>query len=60
MERALRIMDGLAALLQDATADENVKIVHTFVMCDRRRDLQSIASEVGILLGHNKQSYPTT
>ena len=37
-------MDGL-------TADENFKVVHTLVMCDRRRDLQSIASEVGIRIG---------
>ena len=33
---------------KDATADENVKVVHTLVMFDRRRDLRSIASEVGI------------
>ena len=36
---------------QNATTDENVKVVHTLVMCDRRGDLQSIASEVGISLG---------
>ena len=35
----------------DATADENVEIVHNLVMCDRRRDLRSIASEVGISFG---------
>ena len=29
---------------KDATADENVKAVHTLVMCDRRRDMRSIAS----------------
>ena len=29
---------------KDATTDENVKVVHTLVMCDRRRDLQIIAS----------------
>ena len=34
-----------------ATSDENVKFVHTLVMCDRRRDLRSIASEVGISFG---------
>ena len=28
--------------------DENVKVVHTLVMCDRRLDLRSIASEVGV------------
>ena len=35
-ERALRMMDGLA---KDAVADENVMIVYSLVMCDRRRDL---------------------
>ena len=33
---------------KDTTADENVKVVYTLVFCDRRRDLRSIASEVGI------------
>ena len=32
----------------DGLADENVKFVNILVMCDRRRDLQSIASEEGI------------
>ena len=41
------MMDGL----EDATADENVKVVHTLVMCDRRRDLRSIVSEMGISFG---------
>ena len=36
---------------KDATADENVKFVHTLFMCDKRRDLRSIASEVGISFG---------
>ena len=36
---------------KDATTDENVKVVHTLVMCDRRRDLRSIASEVGVRFG---------
>ena len=36
---------------KDTTTDENVKIVHNLVMCDRRRDLRSIASEVGISFG---------
>ena len=36
---------------KDATTDENVKVVHTLVMCDRERDLRSIASEVGINFG---------
>ena len=43
--------DGRPGRPQDATADENVKVVHTLVMCDRRRDLQNIASEVGISFG---------
>ena len=36
---------------KDATTDENVEIVHNLVMCDRRRDLRSIASAVGIRFG---------
>ena len=36
---------------KDATSDENVKVVHILLMCDRSRDLQSIASEVGISFG---------
>ena len=36
---------------KDASTDENVKVVHTLVMCDRRRDLRSIASEVIISFG---------
>ena len=39
---------GLSGRPNDATADENVKVLHTMVMCDRRRDLRSIVSEVGI------------
>ena len=35
---------------KDATADENVKVMHTLVKCDRR-DMQSIASEIGISFG---------
>ena len=35
----------------DVTNDETVKAVHTVVMCDRRRDLQSIASKVDISFG---------
>ena len=46
----LRMMDGLA-VPKDATADENTKAVHTLVMCDRRQDLRSIASKVGISFG---------
>ena len=40
---------------KDATTDENVEIVHNLVICDRRRDLRSIASEVGTSLGQCKQ-----
>ena len=40
--------DGRSGRAKDTTADENVKVVHTMVMCDRRRDLRSIASEVDI------------
>ena len=40
--------DGLSGRFKD---DENVKVMHTLVMCDKRRDLQSIASEVGISFG---------
>ena len=36
---------------KDATTDENVKVLHTLVMGDRRRDLQSIANEVSISFG---------
>ena len=40
--------DGRSGRPKDATADENVKVVHTQVMCDKRRDLRRIASEVSI------------
>ena len=36
---------------EDAPTNENVEIVHNLVMCERRRDLRSIASEVGISFG---------
>ena len=36
---------------KDVTSDENVKVVHTLVMCDKRGDLRIIASEVGISFG---------
>ena len=38
--------DGRSGRPKDATADENVKVVHSLVMCDTRRNLQSIAREV--------------
>ena len=40
---------------KDATTDENVEIVDNLVMCDRRRDLRGIASEVGISFRQCKQ-----
>ena len=40
--------DGQSYRPKDAFAYENVKVVHTLIMCDRTRDMQSIASEVGI------------
>ena len=43
--------DGRSGRPKDATADENVKVVHTLVMCDGRRDVRSTASEVGISFG---------
>ena len=36
---------------KEATTDENVEIVHSLVMCDRRRNQRDIASEVGISFG---------
>ena len=36
---------------KEATKDENTEIVHTLVMCDRKRNLRDIASEVGISFG---------
>ena len=35
----------------DATAEKKVKVMHILVMCNRRRDLRSIASVVGISFG---------
>ena len=43
--------DGLSGHPTDATADDNVKVVHTLIICDRRRDLRSITSEEGISFG---------
>ena len=36
---------------KDVTTDEKVEIVHILFMCNRMRDLRSIASEVGISFG---------
>ena len=38
--------DGPSGCPKDATADENVKVVHILVMCDKRLDLRSIVSEL--------------
>ena len=43
--------DAKSGRPKDATTDENVEIVHNLVVCDRRRDLRSIASEGGIRFG---------
>ena len=48
--------DGRSGRPKDAFADENVMVVDTLVMCNRRRELRSIASEVGINLGQYNQS----
>ena len=40
--------DGQSGGPKDATTYENVKFVHTLVMCDKEGDVPSIASEVGI------------
>ena len=40
--------DGQSGSPKDANTDENVKVVQTLVMCDSRRDLQNIASEVDV------------
>ena len=44
-------VDGWPGHPKDATADENVKGMHNFVMCDKRRDPQSIAIKMGISFG---------
>ena len=43
--------DARSGRPEDATTDENVEIVHSLDMCDRRRDLRSIASKVAISFG---------
>ena len=55
IERESVEYDGRSGRPKDATADENVKVVHTLLMCVRRRDLRSIASEVGISFGAVQQ-----
>ena len=46
--------DGRCGCPKDANADENVKVVHILVMCDRSRDLPSIASEVSSTINPNR------
>ena len=36
---------------KEATTDEEVEVVHSLVMCDRRRNLRDTAGEVGISFG---------
>ena len=48
--RALKMMKR-SGRPKEATTDENVEIVHSLVMCDRRRKLRDIASEVSISFG---------
>ena len=43
--------DGRSGLPKDSMADENVNDMHTLFMCDRRRDLRSIAIEVAMSFG---------
>ena len=43
--------DGRSGRPKDATTYENVKVVHTLVMCDGQRDLRSITSKVGTRFG---------
>ena len=43
--------DGWSGYYKDVNGDENFKLMHTLVICNRRRDMQSIASEVGITFG---------
>ena len=43
--------DGQSGRPKCATADENVKVVHTLVMWLCGRNLRNIASEVGICFG---------
>ena len=47
----LRMMNSESGHPKDATTDENVKVVHTLVICARKRDLRSIASKVGTSFG---------
>ena len=37
---------------KEATADENVELMHSLIMCDRRRSLRDTARQIGISYGH--------
>ena len=43
--------DELSGRPKEAITNETVEIVHSQAMCDNRRNLQDIASEVGISFG---------
>ena len=45
---------GWSGHSKDATADKIIKVVHTLIMCDRRRDLRSIASESDSTMDPNR------
>ena len=49
--------EGQSSGPKEATANKNVKVVHTLIMSDRRRDLRSIASKVEISFMGSIQTY---
>ena len=52
--------DGRSGRSKDATADENVKVMHTLVMYDRRRGLRSKLAKGAYVLEQYNQSLPTS
>ena len=52
--------DGRSGRSKDATADENVKVMHTLVMYDRRRDLRSTPAKWAYVLEQYNQSLLTS
>ena len=44
------MMNGLGAP-KEGTTNENLEVVHSLVICDRRPNQRDIASEVGISFG---------
>ena len=50
-ERAAFEDDGRSGRPKHVIDNETFKVVHTLVMCDRKRYLRSIASEVGTTFG---------